>query len=89
MYKYSIHLFILCIGYLLFLGRLTNVRIDKLQTYYGLAIRRNTGNLERMRSEIMAGLNHSASCNANPMYNQCPQRENSWCKYNRMLANRE
>ena len=47
---YSMH------GLLFIVGRLTNVRIDKLQTYYGLAIRRNTGNLEGMRSEIMAGL---------------------------------
>ena len=37
----------------------------------------------------MAGLNHSASSNANPKHNQCPQGENSWCKYNGMLANRE
>ena len=76
-------------GLLFIVGRLTNVRIDKLQTYYGLAIRRNTGNLEGMRSEIMAGLNHSASSNASPNHNQCPQGDNSWCKYNIMLANRE
>ena len=37
----------------------------------------------------MAGLNHSASSNASPNHNQCPHGDNSWCKYNRMLANQE
>ena len=37
----------------------------------------------------MAGLNHSASSNANPKHNQYPQGDNSCCKYNSMLANRE
>ena len=36
--------------------RITNATIDKLQIYYGLAIRKEQENLEGMTSEIMAGL---------------------------------
>ena len=69
-------------------GRLANALIDKLQVYYGLAIRRNTGNLQGMIKEISAGLHHTASSDCNPQHQFCP-KENSWCKYIIAWANRQ
>ena len=42
------------------IGRLTNARIDKLQVYYGQAIRCNKLDLEGMKKEEWRGLCHSA-----------------------------
>ena len=60
--------------------------MDKLQVYYGLAIRRNVGNLSGMK--IFAGLYHSASSDTNPQHDSCP-KENSWCKYNIVREKRQ
>ena len=49
-------------------GRLTADRLDKLQTYYGLASRRNRDDLDGMRKEIWAGLYHSASTDDQPQH---------------------
>lgn len=35
-------------------GRLTDAVIDSLQNYYGLAIRRNTNDLEKMKKDVWA-----------------------------------
>ena len=42
-------------------GRLTKDHIDKLQEYYGLAIKRNTNDLQAMTEAVMAGPYHSVS----------------------------
>ena len=34
-------------------GKLTDALIDRLQNYYGIAIRSNVGNLEAMKKEFM------------------------------------
>ena len=39
----------------------TDAMIDKLQNYYGIAIRSNSGDLEAMKSTIYACLFHVAS----------------------------
>ena len=62
-------------------GRLTTERIDKLQVYYGLAIRRNRYNVEGMKKEIWAGLHHSVSTDEKPQHHDCPQVDNTWCKF--------
>lgn len=62
-------------------GRLTDKVIDKLQIYYGLAIRRNKQNLEGMKREILAGLYHSASTDEDPQHQYCPQDKETWCKW--------
>ena len=49
-------------------GRLTADRIDRLQTYYGLDIRRHKNDLEGMKKEVWAGLHHSASTNDKPQH---------------------
>ncbi|XP_065830649.1 uncharacterized protein [Oscarella lobularis] len=40
-------------------GRLTKMAINRLSTYYGYAIKRNLGNVERMKKDILAVLYHS------------------------------
>ena len=62
-------------------GKLTDVVIDKLQNYYGLAVRQNKGNQEAMKQDIMASLYHVASSDEKPQHDKCPQGENTWCKY--------
>ncbi|XP_013404174.1 uncharacterized protein LOC106169300 [Lingula anatina] len=59
-------------------GRLTMTRIDSMQTFYGLAIRRNIGNLDGMVRETQAITRHYSEL-ADHSY--CPEGESSWCKF--------
>ena len=53
-------------------GRLTDAEIDKLQTYYSLAIRRNTHDVEKMRTAVWAIFFHKASTDEKPQHQLCP-----------------
>ncbi|GFX90329.1 uncharacterized protein TNCV_3849041 [Trichonephila clavipes] len=66
-------------------GKLTDKFIDKLQNYYGIAIRSNVGCLEKMQSAVIAAFFHCCSSNQNPMHGQCPTGKDSWCKYKQAL----
>ena len=70
-------------------GRLTAERIEKLQIYYGLAIRRNKGSVSRMKKEIWAGLEHTASTDEKPQHGNCPDHEGTWCKFKAAQRNGE
>lgn len=59
-------------------GRLTDSATDSLQNYYGLAIRRNPNDLEKMKRDVWATFLHKASTDSNPQHNFCDE---SWCKY--------
>ncbi|XP_013381184.1 uncharacterized protein LOC106152218 [Lingula anatina] len=59
-------------------GRLTQQRIDAMQTFYGLAIRRNQGNLEGMVKETKTISRHYTDP---PDHSFCPDGADSWCKY--------
>nr|XP_047127825.1 uncharacterized protein LOC124808661 [Hydra vulgaris] len=63
-------------------GKLTDATIDRLQNYYGIAIRQNKNNLSAMKSAIRATLYHVAS-SKNLHFPHCPEGSNSWCRYNR------
>ena len=67
-------------------GRLTKRMIDKMQNYYGLAIRQNKNNLEQMIKDAMAGLYHISSSDTNPQHDMCPEGEHSWCGWQRAKA---
>ena len=69
-------------------GKLTDSTIDKLQNYYGIAIRANVGNLTWMKKAIHASLMHCASSESRPLHDHCPIGSTSWCKYQRDKANR-
>ncbi|GFW60917.1 uncharacterized protein TNCV_4871281 [Trichonephila clavipes] len=64
-------------------NRLTDAEVDKLQRYYGLAIRNNSGNLSAMKQAIWAIFFHKISAVLNPQHGLCPLGDDSWCGYNR------
>jgi hypothetical protein len=69
-------------------GKLTNAMIDKLQNYYGIALRSNVGDLGKMAKAIHASLFHCASSDANPYHTfHCPPGGDSWCRYQQDKAN--
>ena len=69
-------------------GKLTDATIDKLQNYYGIAIRSNVGNLAGMKKAIHASLMHCASCGSRLLHDHCPPGSTSWCRYQPDKANK-
>ena len=67
-------------------GRLTKTLIDRLQNYYGLAIRNNKENLQGMVRAVQAALQHNNSTDDQPRHNLCPTGPLSWCKYQKSKA---
>ena len=65
-------------------GRLTKVIIDKMQNYYGLAIRNNIGNQLEMKRSIKAIYHHlikSEKLSSFEQHQYCPKERTSWCKF--------
>ena len=67
-------------------GQLTDKRIDKLQVYYGKAIRQNTHDIECMQNAVMAIWHHSKSTDENPDHDLCPPGEQSLCGFQRDIS---
>ncbi|GFV16446.1 uncharacterized protein TNCV_1525921 [Trichonephila clavipes] len=67
-------------------GKLTDNFIDKLQNYYGIAIRSNTKNLANMQSAVIAAFYHCCSSAKMPMHGQYPTGTDSWCKFQKVKA---
>lgn len=64
-------------------GRLTDAAILKIQTYYGLSIRRHaTKSVNEMKQAIWAEYFHLLSSNETPQHGLCPKDESTWCKFN-------
>ncbi|GFX93547.1 uncharacterized protein LOC101238613 [Trichonephila clavipes] len=65
---------------------------DKIQldvsemNYYGIAIRSNVGNLQKMMSSVIAAFFHCVSGKNNSLHGQCPEGSESWCRYQRAKA---
>lgn len=68
-------------------GRLTDALIDRLQNYYGIAIRSNVQSVRAMRKAIAASFNHCISSSRRLLHDDCPEGPNSWCGYKRDIAN--
>ena len=68
------------------LDHLTFAVIDKLQNYYGIAVRSHENDLLGMQKSIRATLFHVASSKNDNNHTQCPTGASSWCKYNRDLG---
>ncbi|GFU53919.1 uncharacterized protein TNCV_3056371 [Trichonephila clavipes] len=64
--------------------KLTDNFIDRLQNYYGIAVR---SNLNVMQQNVIAALYHCASSDKKPMHGQCPIGKKSWCCFQRGVAN--
>ena len=62
-------------------GKLTDAMIDKLQNYYGIAIRANVNNAEEMEKAILASFFHCASSQSHPLHDYCPDGPDSWCGF--------
>ena len=68
-------------------GRLTDSVIDKLQNYFGIALRSNVGDLQKMQDAILACLFHVASSENDNFRVYCPKTYDSWCQYQRDAIN--
>ncbi|GFS69342.1 uncharacterized protein TNCV_4011521 [Trichonephila clavipes] len=66
--------------------KLTDNFIDKLQNYYGIAIRSNIKNLASMQSAVIAAFYHCCTNTEKPMHGQCPTGTDSWCKFQKAKA---
>ena len=63
-------------------GRLTEKAINKLQNYYGVAIRQNIDNIYGMKKSVAAVVHHcSAAATSELQHQYCPINDESWCKY--------
>ena len=62
-------------------GRLTDVAINTMQNYYGMAIRQNIGALYAMKKAIGAVLYHCSSLEEDVRHQFCPRAINLWCKW--------
>ncbi|GFT24202.1 uncharacterized protein TNCV_2064371 [Trichonephila clavipes] len=67
-------------------GKLTDSFIDRLQNYYGIAVRSNVGNLSGLQQNVIAALFHCSSSVEKPMHGQCLIGKDSWCYYQRALS---
>ena len=69
-------------------GELKDDVIDRLQNYYGIAIRSNVGKLQSMKSAVFAALFHVASSAENVWHDHCPKGSSSWCGYQRDISDK-
>ena len=70
-------------------GRLNDAMVDKIQNYYGIAIRRNTGkDYNTMKKAIWTAFFHVTSSKDREWHDHCQPGPNSWCKYQVDLANK-
>lgn len=67
-------------------GKLTGKMIDKLTVYYGLAIKRNSDSVEKMKNDIWATFDHYRSTDKHPFHDKCPTGSESWCSWQRARA---
>lgn len=58
-------------------GKLTGKLIDELAIYYGLAIRRNSNSIEKIRQGIWATLYHKILTDERPQHDKCPSGADS------------
>lgn len=71
------------------IGKLTESKIIKLTNYYGKAIRSNLKDIQSMKRNIYATLQHCTSTDKQPNHSWCPTGESSWCFYNRAQAKQQ
>ena len=62
------------------IGRLNEKWINKLQNYYGLAIRQNTTDLDAMRRAVGAVLYHCSEAKSSMARHMFCDKESEWCK---------
>ena len=70
-------------------GKLTQEKVNKIQNYYGRAIKDNVGDIPLLKKRIFAILLHLSSSDKNPKHVHCPPGETSWCFWQRAIAKSE
>lgn len=71
-------------------GSLKDSTIKKLTRYYHNAVFSGINkDVPTVRNSILATLHHCTSSDENPRHTKCPTDINSWCFYNRAIANNE
>ena len=60
-------------------GKLTKDKIDKIQNYFGRAIKDHAKDIPLLKKRIMAILFHLSSTDKLPKHAQFPSGNNSWC----------
>ena len=67
---------------------MTDWVIDKLQNYFGIALRSKAGNVKEMQDAILASMFHVASSGDCNYHTYCPTTPDTWCQHNRDVANK-
>ena len=60
-------------------SRLTDSVIDKLQNYFGIALRSKVTDVKEMQNAILPSLSHVASSEDCDYQTYCPKTSDSWC----------
>ena len=67
---------------------LNDAMINRLQSYFGMALRSNVATVEDMKNNIYAALMHICSNKENNCHwKYCPAGSDSWCSFQRDIAN--
>lgn len=67
-------------------GKLTEVKINTMQNYFGIALRNNTSSVKEMSKAIWSTFYHLSSTDDHPLHSKCPNGSDSWCSYQRAAA---
>ena len=67
-------------------GRLTDAAVNKLQNYFGIAIRTNIDSIYAMKKSIYASLFHNSELDPEERHKFCPRSMESWCKWQKQKA---
>jgi len=67
-------------------GNLPETTIKKLTSYYRNNIMRNIGDKTKMKQAIFSTLSHCKSTDQNPQHQNCPKGKDSWCFFQRAIA---
>ena len=61
--------------------------IDRLQNYFGIALRANVTTVQAMSDAILASFFHVASSDGKNYHSYCEKSSTSWCQYQRDIVN--
>ena len=67
-------------------GRLTDSAVNKLQNYFGIAIRTNLSSVYAMKKCIYASLFHNSMLEEKKRHQFCPPVKESWCSWQKEKA---
>ena len=69
-------------------SRLTDALIDKLQNYFGIALRSSAKTVPELKKALLASLFHVMSSEGNDFHSYCPVGADSWCQHQRDIVNK-